>query len=220
MVKKRKIMHIFLCIPMLLCSLLFTDQALAAENGCTVNIPVYVETKNITEEKNIQYKVTITAETEGIPMPVQNSLLVHEGSCAEFGPITYSVPGDYKYRITQKAGKEEYYKYDTSIYRVTVRIVNAQDGNLKAEIWAQKDGGKEKKEEIRFTNEYIPKLTATPKITAAETRKPAVMPKAGKKSVSPKTDDESPLVPLRIILVLAAMTTLFAGRKIFGNRSR
>lgn len=53
-----------------------------------------------------------------------------------FGPITYTEPGDYTYRIYQEKGSVHEVSYDESVYSVTVRVVNDEKDGLRAEIWA------------------------------------------------------------------------------------
>ena len=43
---------------------------------------------------------------------------------------------------------------ETAVYTVTVRVVNGKDDGLNAEVWAVKDGGSDKVEEILFSNAY------------------------------------------------------------------
>lgn len=94
------------------------------------------------------------AVTKDAPMPAQNVQERKNAGSISFGPMTYTVPGDYQYKISQTAGKTDRFTYDTSTYLVTVRVVNAENGTLKSEMWAVKDGSETKSGTISFGNHY------------------------------------------------------------------
>lgn len=185
-------------ILMLAGALIFPGRVMAEGRECTVSIPVSMEVKMPRKNAAIMTQIVITAEEPGTPMPQVTSLMLEGGGAAGFGPITYLTPGDYRYVISQEAGEEDYI-YDSSAYRVTVRVVNQNDGTLAAEVWAVRNGTEDKSDEIRFENEYkAPDITVTPKPTVTPeptvTTKPAdrtevsVIPKgSGKKTESVKT---------------------------------
>ena len=180
--------------------------------------------KNAPENAAIMTQIVITAEEPGTPMPQVTSLMLEGGGAAGFGPITYLTPGDYRYVISQEAGEEDYI-YDSSAYRVTVRVVNQNDGTLAAEVWAVRNGTEDKSDEIRFENEYkAPDITVTPKPTVTPeptvTTKPAdrtevsVIPKgSGKKTESVKTGDETPVSMYVVLFVLSALAAAAVWRK-------
>lgn len=112
-------------------------------------------------------------------MPEKSNGTVQGPGQIVLGPMTYTVPGDYHYSISQKVGNAANYTYDTSVYSVTVRVVNSEDGGLAAEVWAFKDGGSNKVEEITFSNEY--KAPEEPKVPE-DPKKPVV-------TTAPQTGD-------------------------------
>ena len=124
-----------LLLPLLIAVLLFPTQALAAYS-CTVQLPVEVKTITKTEDAEIPtgevYTVVLTAE-DGVPLPEETQLTVTDNGTVEFGPITYTKPGDYIYTVYQDVGETEFYTYDRTVYTVTVRVVNDDNGGLKAE---------------------------------------------------------------------------------------
>lgn len=211
-------------ILMLAGALIFPGRVMAEGRECTVSIPVSMEVKNAPENAAIMTQIVITAEEPGTPMPQVTSLMLEGGGTAGFGPIIYMTPGDYRYVISQEAGEEDYI-YDSSAYRVTVRVVNQNDGTLAAEVWAVRNGTEDKSDEIRFENEYkAPDITVTPKPTVTPeptvTTKPAdrtevsVIPKgSGKKTESVKTGDETPVSMYVVLFVLSALAAAAVWRK-------
>ena len=111
-------------------ALLLPMQVLAGAYTCTAEIPA---------------EVTVTGEA--VPSGVDHQTV-------NFGPITYTEPGDYTYRIYQEKGSVHEVSYDESVYSVTVRVVNDEKDGLRAEIWAVRDEDRNKTDKIRFTNRY------------------------------------------------------------------
>ena len=90
-----------LLLPLLIAVLLFPTQALAVYS-CTVQLPVEVKTITKTEDTEIPtgevYTVVLTAEDDA-PLPEETRLTVTDNGTVEFGPITYTKPGDYVYTV-------------------------------------------------------------------------------------------------------------------------
>ena len=129
--------------------------ALAEEYSCDVTLPVKVEVTGEDEPADIEFKVILTNEDQDAPMPEQTEGTVKGSGELVFGPMTYTVPDDYQYRISQVKGNEANWTYDTAEYLVTVRVVNNEEGGLEAEVWAVKEGSKDKVDQIRFENKYV-----------------------------------------------------------------
>lgn len=160
---KMKKLRALMCVPMMLALLAFPTKVSAQESGCAVTIPVSVEVSGTSAPADTEFEVVLTSLDAGEPMPESSSAVVKGSGQAEFGPMTYTVPGDYHYSISQKKGNAVNYTYDTSIYTVTVRVVNAENGGLTAEVWAVKDGQSDKADKIVFANEYsAPKAPEKP----------------------------------------------------------
>lgn len=120
---------------------------------CSINIPVQVTVSGDTAQQE-GYTFTIEKETADAPMPESNVLTINGTGSGNFASIEYTEPGDYVYRVYQITGKTEGMTYDTSSYQVTVRVVNAENGGLAAEIWAVKNDSNQKVDSIRFDNQY------------------------------------------------------------------
>lgn len=193
-----------LLLPLLIAVLLFPTQALAVYS-CTVQLPVEVKTITKTEDTEIPtgevYTVVLTAENDA-PLPEETRLTVTDNGTVEFGPITYTKPGDYVYTVYQDVGETEFYTYDRAIYTVTVRVVNDDEGGLTAEIWAIRDDETEKMENVVFTNVYTPEEEPEPdgSSSASTSAKPLV-----KKPNIPKTGDSANLTLWTCLLAASAL---------------
>lgn len=141
-------------ILMTLVLLAFPSAAFAEENECTVTIPTTVEVTETSAPSDTEFKVILTSLDEDAPMPSESVGIVKGAGSMVFGPINYTVPGDYHYSISQEMGNAANYTYDTSKYTVTVRVVNNENGGITAEVWAVKDGASDKADEIVFSNTY------------------------------------------------------------------
>lgn len=143
-----------LLLPMLVIALLIPSQAFAAYS-CTVSIPVEVQVTGSNVPSGNEYQIILEALDTANPMPAQNTVTITDSGKASIGPITFTKPDDYQYRIYQTADAKQYFTYDTTVYTVTVRVLNDdQTGGLRAEIWAIRDAETQKVYEITFENSY------------------------------------------------------------------
>lgn len=146
-----------LAAVLLLATLLDAGNVQAADMAgayqCSITIPVQVTVSGDTAPQE-NYTFTMKTETDGAPMPTESTLTVTGSGTGSFAPITYTAPGDYIYRITQTADTTKGMTYDSSGYQVTVRVVNAENGSLAAEIWAVKNDSNQKVDSIAFHNQY------------------------------------------------------------------
>lgn len=187
--------------------LLMPNVADAEGYSCTVSIPaeVSVSGESAPSEK---FAVVLEALGENVPMPEQTEAVIQDSGSAQFGPITYTAPGDYQYRVYQKAGTTENFTYDTTAYTVTVRVVNDGNGGLAAEIWAIEDGSQNKTDRIQFENRWkAPETVKEPQKPAQETPK-AEPAKAETKTVAKtaKTGDTANLaVPFAAALAAGVL---------------
>lgn len=230
MIKKWRQLRRLICASAVTGALLFPSQAMAY-GGVEVSIPVSVTLENAAEAEDTEFEVTISAETAEAPMPAENVLVFEGEGSAEFGPVSYEVPGDYRYSITQSKGNEESCIYDTAVYELTVRVVNGEDGGLHAEVWAVKDGETDKTDAVSFANRWIVPTsvpTATPEPTKAPTATEAPEPTAEpekatetavtkttaeKKSTSPKTADNTPVEEMAALAAVSALAIAAAVRR-------
>ncbi|MGI6212372.1 MAG: Spy0128 family protein [Anaerovoracaceae bacterium] len=102
---------------------------------------------------------TLPEGMDQLPMPAgaegQSVEVSITGSgSAEFGDITFTKPGTYVYRITENAGSDENYTYDTTAYIVKYVVTQDSLGNLTAERQITKNGEAVTKAVFTFVNEY------------------------------------------------------------------
>ena len=197
--RKKGIPGGLLILPLLFLFLMMPGQVKAAQNSCEVTIPVQIEVSGDKIPDGETYQITMEAVTKDAPMPAQNVQERKNAGSISFGPMTYTVPGDYQYKISQTAGKTDRFTYDTSTYFVTVRVVNADNGTLKSEMWAVKDGSETKSGTISFGNHYdTPKSGGSKKhhhsSKTEETTVTPVIVQTLQTLASPKTGDNTPIL--------------------------
>lgn len=195
---------------------------------CEVNIPVKVQVDGSGIPDGNEYTVILTTDSS-TPMPTDAvdtgdgkktvEKRVVNGGEVSFGPITYTAPGDYSYTIYQEAAARDHFTYDTTVYNVTVRVTNTENGGLTAEIWGYRNGEEsgEKVWEFLFQNHYArPADPSSPSddggnggdgggshendttvmqtvVTPAQPEPPAqvVLPPASQTGTGPQTGDEA-----------------------------
>ena len=209
MVQKIKQFRGLTCILLMLTLLALPGNAFAEERECTVTIPTSVEVSGTSAPSDTEFEVVLTSLDTGAPMPEKSNGTVQGPGQIVLGPMTYTVPGDYHYSISQKVGNAANYTYDTSVYSVTVRVVNSEDGGLAAEVWAFKDGGSNKVEEIIFSNEY--KAPEEPK--APEGPKKPEDPKKPVVTTAPQTGDMANVNLFIGLLAASALVLVLIGLK-------
>ena len=120
----------------------------------TVNLPV---TKTIegTPPTEANFDFVLTTLTENAPMPVSGGekLTITGEGTGNFGTITYTMPGTWKYSVYEKAGGLKAYGYDDNIYKVTV-TVNDVGGELVALV-AIEDRSGTSANKMEFNNLYL-----------------------------------------------------------------
>jgi pilin isopeptide linkage protein len=134
-------------------------QTFAAEAN-TVSVSLKVEsqiTGDAAEDAAITYTL-VPEDTESIyvmPADEASETVTIEGDGAEeFGPLTFSEVGVYKYTVQVKDEQQPGYTYDKTVFHVTVTVINTDDGKLSAGVFVQRDGSDVKSTDISFTNEY------------------------------------------------------------------
>lgn len=138
--------------------------ASAKENQCEVTLPVQIEITGDSAPAKEVFEVSITSRDSDAPMPEVTTKTVEGGGQILFGPIYYTLPEDYHYVITQKKGSTSQWTYDQTVYEVTVRVVNDNEGGIVSEVWAIRSGEDKKSDKIQFTNHYeAPEIYEAPK---------------------------------------------------------
>ena len=208
-----------LVLPVLLAALLMMPVRANAEDvpyECFAELPVSVD---LNGENDEQFHVTIELaegmdETTPLPDEATDGLMIAGDASDTFHNFHFTKPGDYVYVVKQEIGNTAYMSYDDTVYTVTIRVTNADNGGLQSEIWATTDDDPDTKvQELRFLNTYAPPAPATPapddhpEIEQAikdgtwgstPTPKPA-------NSLIPQTSDTLPLTALVVVLIVAAV---------------
>lgn len=197
MIRKRFIKYTGIGLAFALAALFMPVHAEAAETSCTVTIPAEVSVDK-TSAPAEEFTLVLEAEDENTPMPEKSEITVSGNKKAEFGPITYTVPDDYSYKVYQKAGTEKNFTYDKCVYTVTVRVVNDSEGGLGAEIWAIRDGAANKTDKISFSNKWTDPVKKTEPVKAQPAKKETVQKVA-------KTGDSQDLTGLAVTAAAAAV---------------
>ena len=197
-----------LVLPVLLAALLMMPVRANAEEvpyECFAELPVTVELNGDNDE---QFHVVIDCgDGQPVPDEAADGLLIPGDASDAFSNFHFTQPGDYVYVVRQEIGDTAYMSYDDTVYTVTIRVTNADNGGLQSEIWATTDDDPNTKvRELRFLNTYAPpapesSATPTPVPTAVVT--PTATPAATTGWI-PQTSDALPLTALVVILVVAA----------------
>lgn len=188
--------------------------AAEGERECTIAIPVSVEIKgdaeNISSEI-FEYGLKAAGEDSQAEEIFDKIEVTKTGiTRGQFKEMHYVKPGDYKYTVYQLKGNNKELIYDDSIYEVTVRVVNNQNGGLTAEVWAVKNQSDQKVDEIKFVNSYKKAATATTESknnTIYHTTNTITKSSIG--TSSPKTGDKSNLILWSGVAVLSGLCIFF-----------
>ena len=119
----------------------------SVQEKVTARIKVNCVGKN-TDEK---FVYSLKQETEDFQQVENKTLALKNGESGEF-EIAYEVPGTYEYEISQEKGSDKDTTYDSTVYNVTVYVLEDDSGKMSTEIVAFTKGSEEKKAEIKFTN--------------------------------------------------------------------
>ncbi|TCD54486.1 Cna B-type domain-containing protein [Alloscardovia theropitheci] len=107
-------------------------------------------------EQNSTFTFHMKALNQNSPMPhsavgSMATATVNGAGTSEFDTVTFTVPGTYKYEITEVNDHVTNYEYDTSVYLLTVHVTDV-NGQLVAQKTIEKAG--ETSNDIVFTNTY------------------------------------------------------------------
>ncbi|MBO5461632.1 MAG: VWA domain-containing protein [Ruminococcus sp.] len=80
-----------------------------------------------------EFQFTISA-AEGTPMPAVTTVTNDATGLFQFDAITYTVPGEYAYTITEVNEGKAGVTYDGTVYTVTVSVTDDGNGELKATV--------------------------------------------------------------------------------------
>lgn len=155
-------------VALTLALMLFPATAYAAETEQAVDaaIPVYVYLNSRNSGKDETFTIKLEALDAGAPVPVSDTLAaaaVAKDAAAPSGTFTihYTVPGCYRYKVTQLPGTARRTVYDKTVYYVTVSMFYNGEDVLVWEAAARRDDPDtaEKADRIAFVNTYTSPVT-------------------------------------------------------------
>lgn len=207
----------FVCLLSLFVLLSGTQTAFAY-GTIRVNIPV--ECLAVYGNHTHTYELRIETESENAPEPVSNILTITEESTGAF-EIELTEPGTYHYSIYEVAGSDANIQYDSSRYNIVVYAENNEDDELCYSIIAFRAGSESKAGKIAFqdtglsdtkTTTAATITTTSHTTTAVTTVTTAVTTKERNTSIinSILTGDSFPAHAIRLVMLIAAMTAIFA----------
>lgn len=150
----------------LLSAVLFLSVGLSMisqARGITFKIPVELEVKGNAPEETYTFTMERDSKYPSVPVaPVASpSEISVTGSGAkkynlEFNEITYDQAGTYVYLVKQTQGNKSYFKYDSSVYRVIVKVEDdsTKPAGLTCVYWAGQRDQTVKAGIISFGNSY------------------------------------------------------------------
>lgn len=143
----------------------YAKLALGSRSDITSGDPPIIKQVNGNPSSAGTFTFEIAALTNGAPMPVKNGAVNYrlqittasrdEADFAEFGDITFELPGQYLYKVSEVAGDLDGYTYDTTVYYLRYDVtVDAQAGlSVKRTITRNGEDG-EAAENLLFTNTF------------------------------------------------------------------
>ncbi|NLO84850.1 MAG: hypothetical protein GX096_05410 [Clostridiales bacterium] len=157
---------IMLC-AMVLCLMVCTSGALAAQKTVSIDVEIKLEGTPLPSPAET-YTVLMRADDASFPMPSGSSTGYYElkitgAGTAKFPVTTYDKVGVYTYTIQQVVGANAQCTYDQRIYDLTVTITNKlpnYDG-FDAYVAFNEKSATEKPDKAEFINKY-PIVTPTP----------------------------------------------------------
>lgn len=140
--------------------LLGTGQEASAAEPVSLEAAVVLSVENEVkgDVPSVQESFTfvLVPDQQDMPMPQDDGdrISICGNGRADFGTIVYSEPGNYYYTIFQEKGENPLYRYDETVYSVTVQVVTDDDAALHAGIYMEKAGASGKTAKAVFTNFY------------------------------------------------------------------
>lgn len=150
----RRKFHILLIAALALMLWAFPMGVFAASGSAEVSIQVEKEIAGDEPAADETFTFLLTPMSSANPMPADRGVLNIRGEGkGQFGAMTYTRPGEYVYTVQEKAQSISGYSFDSTVYRVSVKVLY-DGGGLRSEVTVQKEGASAKSDAIVFTNEY------------------------------------------------------------------
>lgn len=158
-----------LCLACCLAAVLLFAFAPLAAGEVTVALPVEVELMGDPPPAAADFTFRLEAR-QGAPLPDPATLTLRGAGSGTFAPIAYDAPGTYRYTLYQQTGQAAGYRWDDTVYEVTVLVLRDEKGGLTATVLLARQGAEGKAEGAVFTNGYTapaspPEATPLPAVT-------------------------------------------------------
>lgn len=226
----KKLIPAFVCLLSLFVLLSGTQTAFAYE---AIKVDIPVDCLEVYGNNTHTYELKIESENESSPVPVSDILTIAEDSTGTF-EIYLTEPGTYRYSIYEAAGSDTNIHYDSSRYNIVVYAENNEDNELCCSIIAFQAGADSKAGSVAFqdivlsaakkvptttmttttttTTTTATMTTLTDTTTAVTSTTTAVTTMEHKTDIisSILTGDRFPAHAIRLVMLLAAMTAIFA----------
>lgn len=144
-------------VPAVLAAMMIPTTAFGQGKSCTVTIPAEIQVTGSSVPSDVEYKLVMERVTENAPMPEVTEVTRTGAGEVNFGPITYTSPNDYHYRIFQNSEAANRFTYDETVYLLTVRVTNSAtaEGGLAYQVWIANAADETvKADDLLFTNSY------------------------------------------------------------------
>lgn len=168
-------------LMLMVCSGLASTVALAAET-LKVAIPVSVAHEGAVPDEIDGYVIKLKADDASYPMPEGSeegiyTLKLKGAEETAFPEITYEKLGVYTYTVWQEAGSNSLCSYDSSVFKVTVYIVNSENGGYASTVVVRYEGETDKEDTLIFKNVYTePPKSDNPPAEVVDEPEPPVVP--------------------------------------------
>ena len=152
---KKIIKIVPILVFMMMCLTILTPAVMAAENP-VLELDASVRLSGAVPETPADFLIKLSADEISNPMPEGSingvsTKMVKGATLFTLPKITFNSTGTYSYKVTQEAGSDQNYTYDTSVYQLYV-YVSGQASNLSITAVAYKNGGNGKSSDIIFNN--------------------------------------------------------------------
>lgn len=144
------------------------------------------------------FQYCLSADADAHQDIQKKSIQLKDGESGMF-TVTYDYPGTYHYEVLQASGTDPDVAYDTAAYDVDVYVTEDDNGSMRTETIAYKNGAQEKSDGCRYVNTYTPAKGSKRGNTQQGT--------------NVKTGDETPVGPLVMLLVLSGASIVWLARR-------
>ena len=143
-------------ILFLACMLIIPVQA---ADKPTITLPIKISLTGSIPNKPEDYEIKLVADDITNPMPLGSvngifTMKITGANTVNLSAISLEDLGTYTYTLYQSAGNNKKCTYDDIVYRLTIYVINGNDGNLQAIATLYSNKDEIKHSQAIFTNSY------------------------------------------------------------------